>query len=222
MPRQTAIATVPRRLVLAGCLPLILLFPQMAIAEEAAPAAESHAAAAPAERSAALSPEHHEVQQGTVLTVFFAFDRAWLTAESRRAIDAIAPRLRAHLAEGGQVRIEGHADATGAPVYNLGLSERRARAVARYLRDAWEIPLPRLRLRAWGESDLRRPDAPRHAENRRVEIALFKGRMPPARGLSLRPHTGGYLDIDDFGSAPNPLPGAGGIITAPAPIAHHR
>ncbi len=227
-----ATTTMTRRLLLASSLPFLLLSAQAGLSETApaAPADAETMAMRSIETAgpcAALPPEHGAAIEGLVLSVFFAFDGAELTAASRRAIDALAPQLRAHLAEGGEVLIEGHADATGAPAYNLALSERRARAVAHYLREAWGIPLRRLQLRAWGEGDLRRPELPHHAENRRVEIVLHDAPPPVvSRGLSLRPRAGGYLDIDDFGGAPSPLPaplsGAGRIITAPTTMPSPR
>lgn len=220
MSLPTAVAHMPRHLALAGCLPLLLLLaarPGLAADTAADGGPPPPAAAAQSGSPAILEPERREARQGTVLTVFFAFDRAELTPPARRALDQLAPRLRAHLAEGRHVLIEGHADARGPSGYNIALSERRARAVAGYLHAAWEIPLSRLNLRAWGEADLRRPDLPRHAENRRVEIALLQERAPIARGLSLRPGLGGHLDIDDFGGAPSPLPDPRDPITTPAP-----
>ena len=226
-PFQSA-AAMPR-LAAVACLPLLLLATAPAHAD--APAAASDSAKTtltePAtDPRAALAPEPGEDHAGRVLTVFFAFDEAALTTESRRALDRLAPRLRDHLAAGGAVLVGGHADATGDADYNLALSERRTRAVAAFLRDAWGIAPQRLSLRAWGESNLRRPGTPRHAENRRVEITLLPPRQARKRGAELRPRAevalgGRHLDIDDFGGAISPLPlrgdRAGRVITMPAP-----
>lgn len=221
MSRASCLTKYSKPLVLAMCLPLSMTMPHIAAAGDATrPATES--AAASSQRSVALPPEHGASQQSTALTVFFVFDSSELTVPSRRALDTVAPTLRAHLREGGHVLIDGHADEVGAASYNVGLSERRASSVAAYLRDAWEIPVQRLTLRGWGASDLRRPDAPRHAENRRVEITLLDPRTTRTRGLSVRPRAGGHLDIDDFGGAMSPLPIGNQITTAPAPIRKHR
>ena len=221
MSRASCLMKYSKSLALALCLPLSMTMPHIAIADDAKrPATEIVAASS--ERSVALPPEHGASHQSTALTVFFAFDNSELTVPSRRALDTVAPTLRAHLREGGHVLIEGHADEVGAASYNVGLSERRASSIAAYLRDAWEIPVQRLTLRGWGASDLRRPDAPRHAENRRVEITLLDPRTTRTRGLSVRPRAGGHLDIDDFGGAMSPLPIGSQVITAPAPIRKHR
>lgn len=64
-------------------------------------------------------------------TVTFAFDRAGLDANARRALDGQAAWLRAN----PEVRmtIIGHTDLVGSNRYNQGLGLRRARAVLRYL-----------------------------------------------------------------------------------------
>jgi outer membrane protein OmpA-like peptidoglycan-associated protein len=205
-----------RHLVLAGCVPLMLVSPHIS------DAADAPSIAATSESESVFAPEHIHARLGIVLTLFFAPDSAELTTVSRRALDTIAPQLRAHLAQVGQVVLEGHSDSTGTPEYNLDLSNRRARAVAIYLRDAWDISLLRLRQRAWGDSDLRRSDPPSHAENRRVEIALLAGNDDAKSRLPLPPRAGEHLDLDDFGGATSPLLNSWRIITAPAPISLHR
>lgn len=62
--------------------------------------------------------------------VYFAFDSAELTAESRTTLAkaaAIIGRV------GGQYQIEGHCDERGSAEYNLALGDRRARAARDYL-----------------------------------------------------------------------------------------
>jgi len=222
MSRVSCLMKLSKSLALTLCLSLSLTLPFMANADDTNRPATGSVATATSERTLALPPEHGEVSQGKTLTVFFAFDSKDLTIPSRRALDTIAPTLRAHLREGGHVLIEGHADEVGSASYNMGLSERRAQALVAYLRDAWDIPVPRLTLRGWGASNLRRPDAPRHAENRRVEITLLEPRQTRTRGLSVHPRSGSYLDIDDFGGAMSPLPAGRQIMTSPAPIRKTR
>ena len=221
MSRASCLMKYSKSLALALCMPLSLTLPHIATAGDATRPATDIASASN-ERSIALPPEHGASHQSTALTVFFAFDSTELTTPSRRALDTVAPTLRAHLRAGGRVLIEGHADDVGTASYNVGLSERRANSIAAYLRDAWEIPVQRLTLRGWGASDLRRTDAPHHAENRRVEVTLLEPRTTRTRGLAVRPRAGGHLDIDDFGGAMSPLPIGNQITTAPAPIRKHR
>jgi phospholipid transport system substrate-binding protein len=62
--------------------------------------------------------------------VYFAPSRAELSAEGRRELEKIAPRL----ADGhGRVVVEGHADGRGDARSNDALAERRARAIRRQL-----------------------------------------------------------------------------------------
>lgn len=103
--------------------------------------------------------------------VFFDWDKADLTAESRQIIAAAA----ANADKMNIVRIEltGHADRSGAAAYNMGLSQRRA--------DAVKAELQRLGLTdeeittaAKGETDplVQTPDGVREPQNRRVEIVF--------------------------------------------------
>ena len=67
----------------------------------------------------------------TVETVFFEFDEAALTNDSRRLL---AENARCIESRGyARVRLEGHADERGSTIYNLSLGQRRADAVRKYL-----------------------------------------------------------------------------------------
>ncbi|MCC5966874.1 MAG: OmpA family protein [Natronohydrobacter sp.] len=153
------------------------------------------------------APEITTEATGRVLTVFFAFDRAELAPEARRALDRIGPHLRDTLRAGKTVFIEGHTDSFGAEAYNHALSERRARAVGDYLRDAWGIVPDQLVFRAWGQSLPRDGATAQSAENRRTEITVAPRRSAPkpCGGQSGSVTIPAHLDIDDFGGAPNPL-----------------
>ena len=63
--------------------------------------------------------------------VFFEFDRAEISSEFMRIIDQHAAHLAANPDQ--SVRLEGHADERGTPSYNIGLGERRAKAVEQAL-----------------------------------------------------------------------------------------
>jgi OmpA-OmpF porin, OOP family len=105
--------------------------------------------------------------------VFFDFDKAVLKAESFPELDRIVTLMKDKT--GMQIEITGHTDNTGPERYNLGLSERRAKAVVKYLTGK-EIKADRISTKFFGETkpvesndtvDGRR-------KNRRVEFKIVK------------------------------------------------
>jgi hypothetical protein len=109
--------------------------------------------------------------------VFFAFDRAELTEEGRQTVARAAEDYR----RTGTARITatGHADTSGSAEYNLGLSQRRAEAVANEL-IRLGVPATDIVTVGRGEEDLLVPtaDGVREPRNRRVEIVVPQ--PPPA------------------------------------------
>lgn len=101
--------------------------------------------------------------------VFFAWDRADISPVARQVIEQVAADFKA----GKMVRLHlaGHADRSGPEAYNMRLSERRARAVAREL-EQLGVPASALDLKWYGETRPRVPtaDGVREAQNRRVEV----------------------------------------------------
>ncbi|MCJ8312169.1 MAG: peptidoglycan-associated lipoprotein Pal [Saccharospirillaceae bacterium] len=103
------------------------------------------------------------------MTVYFKFDQSAVTAEARDSLDLHAEYLNLNMDQ--QVVLEGHADERGTPEYNLGLSERRANAVAAYLR-LQGVNKAQISIIAMGEespADFGQTNAA-HAKNRRVEV----------------------------------------------------
>jgi len=103
-------------------------------------------------------------------TVYFDFDSAALTGESREITEAHARHLAAN--PNIKVTLEGHCDERGTREYNLGLGERRAQSVERVMR-ALGVASNRVKLISYGEE---KPANPGHDEaawskNRRVEIS---------------------------------------------------
>ncbi len=103
--------------------------------------------------------------------VHFDFDRFNLKPDALRILDEAVQKLTAN----GQVRvtIEGHTDGVGTAEYNVGLGERRARAVYDYLSNRG-ITRDRMETRTFGEE---RPVAPNttakgRAENRRAVLVV--------------------------------------------------
>lgn len=100
--------------------------------------------------------------------VLFDTDQASLRAEGRAALRALLPQLGEVQ---GSVRIIGHTDSRASEAYNQTLSERRAAAVADYLRQAG-LTRPTLQTEGRGESEPRADNdsAAGRAANRRVEL----------------------------------------------------
>lgn len=103
--------------------------------------------------------------------VLFATDSATLRPASRDALRTIADLVRP---TSGTVTVEGHTDDRSDEAYNLTLSDRRARAVARWLSAVGGIPAGRIEVVARGEGSPAVPndsDANRQA-NRRVVVSV--------------------------------------------------
>jgi len=103
--------------------------------------------------------------------VFFDWDKATLTARARQIIREAAENST-HV-QYTRIEVNGHTDTSGTPSYNMGLSLRRAHAVAGELvRDG--VPASAISIRGFGQTDLLVPTGPgvREPQNRRVEIIL--------------------------------------------------
>jgi outer membrane protein OmpA-like peptidoglycan-associated protein len=103
--------------------------------------------------------------------VLFGFDRADLTASAETNLDKLSNILKEY--PDTNIEIQGHTDSKGADSYNLSLSERRASAVATYLRGRG-IASSRIRTRGFGETA---PVATNDTEdgrsqNRRVDFLI--------------------------------------------------
>jgi outer membrane protein OmpA-like peptidoglycan-associated protein len=101
----------------------------------------------------------------------FDFDSAQIRPESYPLLDEFGKAFKFGLA-GGVFMVAGHTDGTGSVVYNQGLSERRAQAVATYLTAHHGISSTQLMMKGYGEA---KPIASNESEsgqalNRRVEF----------------------------------------------------
>jgi outer membrane protein OmpA-like peptidoglycan-associated protein len=108
--------------------------------------------------------------------VLFDFGKAELKPDAARELDG----LGAYFADrdGLKVDVAGHTDAVGSQPANQRLSERRARAVAAYLTEHFNLKPEVVRAAGYGETQ---PVASNETEvgrqaNRRVEIVLFHRR----------------------------------------------
>jgi peptidoglycan-associated lipoprotein len=111
------------------------------------------------------------INDGRVKDVFFDYDRAELTAESKATLEQDARWLRQF--PSAVVVLEGHCDERGTEEYNLALGDRRAQATKEYLVELGVAP-EQLEPISLGEE---RPFALGHdeaafAQNRRAHFAL--------------------------------------------------
>jgi peptidoglycan-associated lipoprotein len=103
--------------------------------------------------------------------VFFDYDSSSLTGGTRTALSDTARILKEN--NGVKLEVQGHCDERGTTSYNMGLGERRARAVYRYLVDQG-VSSSRLKTVSYGEE---RPAASggyesAWSQNRRAEFRV--------------------------------------------------
>ncbi|WP_428537612.1 OmpA family protein [Rhodopila sp.] len=103
--------------------------------------------------------------------VFFDWDKATLTDRARAIVKEAADNSTR--VQYTRIEVNGYTDTSGTPRYNLGLSERRARAVAgELIRDG--VPQNAIDVHGLGETHLLVSTGPgvREPQNRRVEIIV--------------------------------------------------
>jgi outer membrane protein OmpA-like peptidoglycan-associated protein len=104
------------------------------------------------------------------LNVPFAFDSAALTPKAEAMLREVGKAMQSSELSPYRFLLEGHTDTVGSEAYNKSLSERRARAVRRFLAAEMDVPSAKLVARGHGERFPLDPANPESAANRRVEI----------------------------------------------------
>jgi peptidoglycan-associated lipoprotein len=113
---------------------------------------------------------------GGLQNVYFGVDQYVITSDKLSIISHDAALIRADIANGAKLKIEGHCDATGSDEYNYALGLRRAKAA----KDAMVlngINSNSITLVSMGESApacTSSTSAECYAKNRRVEFKLFQ------------------------------------------------
>jgi OmpA-OmpF porin, OOP family len=102
--------------------------------------------------------------------MYFDWDKAQLNTQALTNLRQMSEEIM-HDHAGDGLAVNGHADSSGAPDYNMALSERRAQTVKGLLA-SYGVPKERMTVFAFGETDLAVPtgDNVRESKNRRVEV----------------------------------------------------
>ena len=113
------------------------------------------------------------------LRIEFHRNSAEITERAAMQLQELGTALTSEALRDADLALYGHTDSSGSADYNQALSERRAKAVAAFLREHFAIGEERLReVRGYGESQPREDLAPGAAAQRRVEIVTFHERPP--------------------------------------------
>lgn len=148
----------------------------------------------------------------------FGFDQSALTARLKSAVRDLSSAVVRSLGTAQPItliRLKGHTDSTGKEAYNLGLGDRRAKAVELALRDALKAHAGSVRIviesspgKAEPRADNRSADG--RAQNRRVEVFVTLAAVstpPPGAGTN-----GKKVDLTITDLPPEPV-----IKTRPSP-----
>ncbi|MDG5816092.1 OmpA family protein [Chitinispirillales bacterium ANBcel5] len=122
-------------------------------------------------REASLSSELQRRAKEALKPVYFEYDRFTLTDEALERIQIIDEFMRTNSAV--RILIEGHCDERGTSAYNMGLGERRAKAVRDYLVSIGIDPI-RIEITSYGKENPAKSgcedDELCHSLNRRAEF----------------------------------------------------
>jgi OOP family OmpA-OmpF porin len=112
--------------------------------------------------------------QSETQTVVFPVNSATLSDQGKSTLDKIAGDLGGQRS-GYMIEVQGYTDATGTEQYNIGLSQRRAEAVERYLVSK-NLPLFRVSIVGLGKENpvADNKTSTGRAQNRRVEVRVLK------------------------------------------------
>lgn len=107
-------------------------------------------------------------------TVTFANNSSTLSDQAKSTLDMIASNVSGQRS-GYMIELQGFTDSRGSEQYNIGLSQRRAQSVERYLVSK-NVPLYRISIIGLGEDSpvASNNDNQGRAQNRRVEVRVLK------------------------------------------------
>jgi OOP family OmpA-OmpF porin len=117
-----------------------------------------------------IGPENYSESDKQVVT--FPFNSSVLNAQAKSTLDKIAGSVGN---TGYMIELQGYTDARGSENYNIGLSQRRAESVERYLVSK-KVPLYRISIVGLGKEDpvADNKNEQGRSQNRRVEVRVLK------------------------------------------------
>jgi len=127
-----------------------------------------------------------KVRRIDIDSINFAFGSAEIDDAEIPKLESLARAIERALQENPAETflIEGHTDAVGTDVANLGLSDRRAEAVATALTGAFGIPPENLVTQGYGEQELKVATEEPNRENRRVTVRRITPLVNPVASAS--------------------------------------
>jgi outer membrane protein OmpA-like peptidoglycan-associated protein len=115
--------------------------------------------------------DHKAAKSETGYYIHFAFDSERLEKEYREHLNKLAIVLNSPAMKENCVKITGHTDTVGDAKYNLGLSQKRANSVLKYLTAMDQISQGRFTIYAAGEAQPLPDKKGTSPFNRRVEFS---------------------------------------------------
>lgn len=116
--------------------------------------------------------EDENTIRGLLQPVYFDFDRSAVSAKERPNVEAAVKYLKENPDK--RMLMEGHCDWRGTAEYNLGLGDRRANAVKRYL-SSLGVDDKRLEILSKGSLDAKQGGSDSEwAKDRRVDFVILK------------------------------------------------
>jgi OmpA-OmpF porin, OOP family len=109
-------------------------------------------------------------RSGVSMGLKFDFGSDRISEQSRKVLNNLGEALKSGDLSDQKFEVVGHTDAVGSDLYNLRLSERRAKAVKSYLSSNFEISANRLTTQGRGKKELLDQKNPASEVNRRVEV----------------------------------------------------
>lgn len=110
--------------------------------------------------------------RGLMESVYFDFDRSAVPQKERPKVEAAVKWLKENADK--RMLLEGHCDWRGTAEYNLGLGDRRASAVKKYL-ESLGIDSKRLEILSKGSTDAKQTGGEAEwAKDRRVDFVVLK------------------------------------------------